>query len=655
MRKLLALALASVMMLGVIGGAFAEAAPAETPVPVLENRTEAGQVIYGSSTEISGDWAHGAIWTNNASDNMIRNLINDYGTVSFDQGGAMVMNASVTESIESVVNEDGTKTFTVKIKEGLVFNDGTPITAANYLAALLLFDHPTLQGLGSKSTGYLTYVGGEAFAKGVVAEGAAEGTAPEFAKEYAGARLLDDYTYSLQVVADKIPYFYDLSYATLTPLSIDMWLGEGYSVKDDGNGAYIDGDMSPEAISAKIETARFLSEGRVTAGPYSLINFDSTAKEAVLEINPNYAGNFEGQKPTIQKIVVLRAVQATQFDALKTGAINLISQLTGGDDVNTALDLEEQGGFATVSFERNGYGKLMFQADFGPTQFLSVRRAVAHLLDRPEFATTFTQGFGALVHGPYGLAMWMYKDSEEELNERLNTYPYSLDVAAETLAADGWTLDAQGNPWVSGVRYKKVTAEEAGQYEHNVTLANGDILMPLIIEWSSSEGNPVSELLVTMLANNPDVATAGMEIRQNIMTFDELLNWMYRDKTQGDQYGVPKYGMYNLASNFTPIYDQSYTWTLDPELIAQGYNSNFLFDEQLDKLSMDMVYGVDASDREGFRKLWADYIVRWNELLPEIPLYSNVYYTVFFDKLQNYEQSPLWGFENAILYATLAE
>ena len=259
------------------------------------------------------------------------------------------------------------------------------------------------------------------------------------------------------------------------------------------------------------------------------------------------------------------------------------------------------------------------------------------------------------MHGPYGLAMWMYKDSEEELNERLNTYPYSLDVAAETLAADGWTLDAQGNPWVSGVRYKKVTAEEAGQYEHNVTLANGDILMPLIIEWSSSEGNPVSELLVTMLANNPDVATAGMEIRQNVMTFDELLNWMYRDKTQGDQYGVPKYGMYNLASNFTPIYDQSYTWTLDPELIAQGYNSNFLFDEQLDKLSMDMVYGVDASDREGFRKLWADYIVRWNELLPEVPLYSNIYYTVFFDKLQNYEQSPLWGFENAILYATLAE
>lgn len=33
-----------------------------------------------------------------------------------------------------------------------------------------------------------------------------------------------------------------------------------------------------------------------------------------------------------------------------------------------------------------------------------------------------------------------------------------------------------------------------------MTLADGTILMPLIIEWSSSENNPVSELLNVMLA-----------------------------------------------------------------------------------------------------------------------------------------------------------
>ncbi|NLW20257.1 MAG: ABC transporter substrate-binding protein [Clostridiales bacterium] len=626
MKKLVALLLTAMMLLGVVGMS------AETAVHPV-----GGEIIYGSSTEISGDWSHGAIWTNNATDNMIRGLMNDYDTIVFNDGGALVVNDSTAESVTWEDNEDGTKTFTVKIAEDLVFNDGTPITAQHYLASLLLFNHPTLITLGSKSTGYLTYVGGDAYKTG-------EATA------FSGARLIDEYTYSLTVVEEKLPYFYDLSYASLSPLSINMWLGSTYSVADDGEGAYIVGDMAVGTLAFKIAEARFLSEGRVTAGPYNLVSYDKGAKQAVLEINPLYKGKFDGQKPSVQKIIVVKAEDATQFDALKTGEINLISALTGGDDVNAALDIVAGGGFDTVTFERAGYGKLMFQCDFGPTQFLNVRHAIAHLLDRPEFANTFTGGYGGVVHGPYGLAMWMYQDGEEELSERLNTYPYSLEDAVKLLEEDGWVLGEDGQPWVSGLRYKEVTEEEAGEYKHNITVGD-KVLMPLIIEWSSSEGNTVSELLVTMLAENPDVASAGFEIRQNIMTFAELLNYMYRDKSVGEQYGVPTYGMYNLASNFNPIYDQSYSWTLDPELVEQGYNVNFLFDEQLDKLSMDMVYGVNADDPDTYLKIWIDYIVRWNELLPEVPLYSNIYYTIFFDKLHGYAQNPYWGFENAIVYS----
>jgi len=179
--------------------------------------------------------------------------------------------------------------------------------------------------------------------------------------------------------------------------------------------------------------------------------------------------------------------------------------------------------------------------------------------------------------------------------------------------------------------------------------------MPAIIEWSSTTDNPVSELLVTMLANNTDLATAGMEIRQSVMDFDQLLLWMYRDKSQGEQYGVPKYGMFNLATNFTPVYDQSFSFTLKPEEIALGYNVNFIFDEQLDKLSMDMVYGVESTDPEGFRKIWVEFIDLWNELLPEIPLYSNVYYSIFANKLKGYTENPIWGFAPAIVYASVEE
>ncbi len=627
MKKLTALLLVLCMMLGIASFANAEA-------------KGSGQVIFGSSTEISGDWAHGAIWTNNAVDNMIRGLINDYGTVMFDKNAELVVNKTIVDGdIQSVLNEDGTKTFTVKIQEDLVFNNGTPITAEHFVAAELLFNHPTLKAMGSKATSHTTIVGAKEYQDGA-------------SSVMSGVRLLDKYTYSVSILKDKVPFFFELSYAAFGPMSIEMWLGEGYSVKDDGQGAYIEGDMSEAALKDKIEHARFLTEGRITAGPYSLVSYDKAAKQAVLEINPNYKGNFEGQKPSVQKIIVTKVEDATQFDSLTTGGVNMLQGLTGGEFVNKALDIEKQGGFKTVNYDRAGYGKLMFQCDFGPTQFQAVRHAVAHLLNRPDFANTFTGGYGSLVHGPYGIAMWVYQDSEEELAEKLNEYSYSLQEAEKLLVEDGWVLAADGSEYKSGIRYKEVTAEEAGDYVHNVKVGD-KILMPLIIEWASTSNNPVSELLSTMLAKNPDVNTAGMEIRQAVMDFSELLNWMYRDSSVDAKYAVKTYGMFNLASNFPPGYVYTPWYTSKPEELAQGFNANFILDEQLDKLSNDMVYGIEPTDKEGYRKIWVEFIARWNELLPEIPLYSNIYYTIFFDQLENYEENPYWGFERAIVYANI--
>ena len=434
------------------------------------------------------------------------------------------------------------------------------------------------------------------------------------------------------------------------------WLGEGIDVADDGNGVYFVGDIGSDAVAKQLEYARYnAGEDRVSAGPYNLVEFDKAALQATLTINPNYAGNFEGQKPSIEKIVIVKAEDATWADAIKTGAFNFYDTITDGSQINTAMDIIAEGGFDYVQFDRAGYGKLMFQCDFGPTQFVAVRHAVAMLLDRNEFANTFCNGWGGIVNGPYGTGLWQYQESEEWLEDNLNPYTYSYDNAVAELVADGWTLAADGSEYVEGIRYKKVTAEEAGDYAHNVTLADGTILMPLIIEWSSSEGNAVSELLKVMLAENPDTAKAGMQINQNVMTFSELLNYMYRDVSQGDKYGVKTYGMYNLATGFTPAYDMSYSYTLDPDMLAQGYNTNFILDEQLDKLSMDMVYTVESTDTEGYLKLWREFILRWNELLPEVPLYSNVYVTMFPDWLENYTQDSFWDFQQAILYATVSE
>lgn len=634
MKKLFAILLAAVMLLSV----------------AAVNAEDAHQLIYGSTTEISGDFAPDAWWTNNATDKMLRDFTTDYGTVVTDQGGALVINDTTCENIEGEMNEDGTKTYTVVLNEGLVFNNGEPITIKDFVWPTAFSCSAVSSEVGAKLTGYMTIVGGQEYFDGT-------------ASTISGLRMLDDKTIQVSVVADKVPYFFDLSYAGFTPFSMKYWLGEGVDIADDGEGVYFKG-LTKDAIEEQLNFARFhAGEDRVTAGPYNLVEFDQASKQATLVKNEHYQGNFEGQIPSIEKIIITKAEDATWADALKTGAFNFYDTITDGTQVNTAMDLIEDDenvdklgyGYDFVQFDRPGYGKLMFHSDFGPTQFINVRHAIAHLLDRNEFANTFCNGWGGVVNGPYGTAMWMYQEGEEWLDENLDNYAYNPEKAVELLVEDGWVYDEKGNDYVEGIRYKKVTPEEAGTYAHNITLEDGTILMPLIIEWASSEGNSVSDLLSVMLANGEQTAAAGVKINQNVMSFAELLNYMYRDATQGDKYGVPTYCMYNLASNFTPLYDQSYSFTLDPKLVADGYNSDFIFDEELDKLSMDMVYGVEAGDDDAYLEIWQNFIQRWNYLLPEVPLYSNIYVSVFPDWLEGYDQSSYWDFAQAILYADIVE
>ncbi len=596
------------------------------------------KVIYGSDTELSGDLGN-AWWTNNATDKLIRDLINDYDVIMFDQFGQMKVNETVSDGVQTAENEDGTATYTVKIKQGLTYNDGTPITAADYVAYMLVqFSPATLEAGATVSSD--TVVGGTEYQNGE-------------SKVLAGLRLLDEYTYSISITPDYANYYYGLTYASLSPLYLPLYSSAALTVKDDGEGAYLDGG---ELKADEINASRYVYENRVTAGPYVIKSIDTGALTATLEINPNYAGNFEGQKPSIQTIVVVKSEDDSKMDAFTTGEITFLSQLSEGDQIKTALELVDSGKYNYCHYTRNGYGKIQFQCDGGPTQFQAVRQAVAYLLDREEFTNTFTGGYGSVVHGPYSTAQWMYEDSEELFNEKLNSYAYDPEKAVEVLKADGWTLNADGTPYSgTGVRYKEVTAEQAGDYALNVKLADGRILMPLHIMWASSDGNPVSTLLATMLANGKQTADAGMVIEQNVMAFSELLNWIYRDTSVGDQYGVFTYGMFNLATGFADVYDYAYNYASDPDskYVKMGYNQNYIFDKELDDLSMDMVYKAAPGDDAAFLDYFQKFIIRWNELLPEIPLYCNDYHTFFPSWLKNYNESSLWDFQRAILYASI--
>ncbi len=358
-----------------------------------------------------------------------------------------------------------------------------------------------------------------------------------------------------------------------------------------------------------------------------------------MEVNEKFLGDYSGQTAKIQTVVYKKVTQETSLDELATGGVNLLSGMAGGDEINQGLDLVDKGGFAFTEYPRAGYGKLAFACDFGPTQFPEVRQAIAHLLDRNDFAKAFTQGFGSVVNGPYGESMWFYQESRGELNQKLDQYPYGRESAIELLEEGGWVLDKDGNEYKDGIRYKKL---------------DDGTLLPLVIEWASSEANAVSDLLVVKLQENPDLAAAGIQINQTVMTFGDLINYLYRDDTEDAKYGVPTYGMFNLATNYNPRYDQSTTYTTDPDMLKAGYNVNFIIDEKLEKAAKDMVL-TDATDREGYRSKFVDFVVRWNELLPDLPLYSNMYHDFYHEKLQDYNMNPLIRISDALLYSYVTE
>ena len=75
-----------------------------------------------------------------------------------------------------------------------------------------------------------------------------------------------------------------------------------------------------------------------------------------------------------------------------------------------------------------------------------------------------------------------------------------------------------------------------------------------------------------------------------------------------------------------------------------GYNQNYIFDKELDDLSMDMVYKSAPGDDATYLDYFQKFIVRWNELLPEIPLYCNDYHTFFPSWLKIFFVFCLWVF-----------
>ncbi len=637
--KRIALSLVLVMLLLVMCptiGALAE----ELPVQPTQEELGYPEFVVAATTTLSGTFFTN-MWGNNTCDIDVRSLIHGYSPVVWTMQSRFEIDPQVVESVQGANLENGNKMYMVQLKRDLTYNDGTPITAKDYLFSMMLFADPVINQLGAISTNYGYVAGYEDYVAGNT-------------QVFSGLNLVDQYTYAVEIKKEYLPFFFEIAMLDAIPYPISV-IAPGCDILDDGDGAYIKGDSwNVESLRETIldPDTGYLANPMVSCGPYMLTDFDWDTREARFDLNPYYKGYYDEQKPTIDHLVFTHVIPEDMIERYESGEIHLLNKVVYGQNIEDGITLNAEGQANMQAYNRMGAGFLSFACEQGPMQFEAVRKAIAYSLDRDEFNTQFTNNFGLVVEGYYGIGQWMVnmiggtlkpegtaaddEDGWESLVLKgladLEHYVPDLDKAKALLVSDGWTLNEKGAAFQEGtdaVRYKQ--------------LEDGS-LMGLNIRYIKMKDSVAAQLIQDMLEE--PLREIGMALDISEMAIEDLFFQYYRQEER-------QYDMIYIATNFISIFDPYFVF--NTEDAYQGtQNTTGYRDGQLEKLALELRQTEPGALLEYCQK-WVKFQDYFNEKIPMLPLYSNVYFDFYVKDLQHYNPSAEMNWPVAILYATLGE
>ena len=128
---------------------------------------------------------------------------------------------------------------------------------------------------------------------------------------------------------------------------------------------------------------------------------------------------------------------------------------------------------------------------------------------------------------------------------------------------------------------------------------------------------------------------------------EQLLKVYYREAERTTD-------MIYLATNFHVVVDPSITYSADKTPNHLIWNNTYSDDEELYQRAVDMRKTPPGAVYDYVSK-WIRFQERYNEVLPAIPIYSNVYFDFYTPQLQNYHITEHVTWTQAILEAYFGE
>ena len=527
------------------------------------------ELTVGNPTPVEGNFFTD-MWGNNTSDLDVRELLHGYDLIAWDtENGMYVTNPTVVaeDGLVELENDSGDRTYLITLYSDLKYSDGTPITARDYAFTLLMETSPVIRELGGTPLrldyidGYSEYVSGESAA-------------------LRGVRIQNDTQLQITVRHEYLPFFYELGLLSCRPYPIHV-IAPGCTVRDDGEGAYIDGPFTADLLQKTVMDpgTGYRSHPGVVCGPYTLTSFDGSVCE--FEKNPYYKGNEQGIIPMIRKLRLVPVENDIMIAQLGAGEVGLLNKVTRADVITQAGDLISTGYYASANYPRVGLTFISFNCERPGLGSQAVRQAIAHCLDKDQVITDYTGYHGLRVDGYYGMGQWMYQllsgtilppveEPEEQTSQAQREYEETLAAWAELslddipkdelnvaeavrlLEQEGWVPGADGIRTRDGVSLR-------------MTLAY-------------PQGNNVGDSLERNFAAH--LREAGIELTLQPMEMSALLDQFYhRGERTAD--------MLYLGSNFDILFDPAAHFQYG-ESMTHAWDYTQAEDEELYQLALSM-------------------------------------------------------------------
>ncbi len=566
--------------------------------------------------EMSGDFING--YGNNAYDQSIKTLTGGYmGTYEFTPDGEIALNDVVVKEVETSTDGDGNKTYKFTLHDDIFWNNGDPITAEDYVASVLWYSSPEWTEAGSSSVGNDTLVGYEQYKGGET-------------DAFSGASLISDSEFSLTISAENLPYYWETVHVMVSPIHSDTYL-QNAEITSDANGtaiSFTEGDLLSNCVRIA-ENERYAPT--VTCGPYSFVSFEN--QTVTLELNEYFKGDLNGDKPEFKYVVQQAVPIETDVEWVISGQVDIVEGVVEGEKIEAVKTAET----ATYnSYLRAGYGYLAMMCDEGPTADVNVRWALASLIDRNAVVDYVLSGYGNTVDAEYGIGQWMYVEAGADLQEEIKPISFNIETANEYLDDTEWVYEQDGT-----TSFDSAKASEDGSY-----LRYNSAGEPLTINHLGQDNVLTDIIEIQYSANAP---LAGVDFNLEKGEWNAVLTNYYSAFNLGDK---RFYNTFNLATNFSSVFDRYYTWHSD--FLGTSNNKPQLSDEILDELIVEM-RSTDPDDKEGYLDAWLAYQVRFNEIMAQVPLYSNEYYDMAHVFVDNLDTTSYAGYENIICQISKTE